>query len=155
MIAVLADTHLPRGERRLPDAALRLLSKASAIIHAGDFTRASVLDELVRLAPVAAVHGNVDEPLLRERLPSRLEVEAEGLRIGIVHVPGAAAGRHARLQRWFPECDAVVYGHTHAPEIARLADTWILNPGSPTERRRAARHTMIVIRDRKPTLVSL
>lgn len=153
MIAIVADTHLPRGSRRLPAACLALLAEAELIVHAGDLTAASVLDQLERLAPVVAVHGNVDEPALRERLPATAVAEAEGVRIGVVHDAGPAAGRHERLAASFADCDAVVYGHTHLPEVARLGATWILNPGSPTERRRAPAHTMIAWREGVPELV--
>ena len=155
MIAILADTHLPRGTRRLPDGCIRLLEKADFIVHVGDFTSASVLAELEELGPVAAVHGNVDESALREALPARRVVEVEGVRIGLVHDAGARAGRHARLLGWFPECDVVAYGHTHWPEIARQERGWVVNPGSPTERRRSPSHTMAVVRDGEPVLVSL
>ncbi len=134
---------------------MRILREASIIVHAGDFTAMGVLDELERMARVAAVHGNVDEPALRARLPIRATVEAEGWRIGIVHDGGAAGGRHERLRSWFPGCDAIVYGHSHLPEIERVGGVWILNPGSPTERRRAEAHTMIVVREGSPELVLL
>jgi uncharacterized protein len=126
------------------------------VLHVGDFVAASALAELRELGPpVAAVHGNMDELALREELPARLVVEAEGLRCGLVHSGGARAGRHRRLLAWFPGCDVVGYGHSHEPEIARCDDVWILNPGSPTERRRAPSRTLIVVRDRKPELVDL
>ncbi len=126
------------------------------MIHAGDFTTTAVLADLRVLAPrFAAVHGNVDEPGLRALLPGRAVVDAAGLRIGVVHDAGAAAGRHERLRRWFPGCDIVVYGHTHVPELARDGDLWILNPGSPTERRRAPAHTMALIEGGVPRLVTL
>jgi uncharacterized protein len=134
---------------------LRLLERAELILHTGDVTAATVLEELEELSPVAAVHGNMDEPALRETLPGRLVVEADGLRIGLVHDARGVAGRHARLAAAFPGCDAIAYGHTHIPEVARVGETWILNPGSPTERRRAPEHTMIVLEDGEPQLVSL
>ena len=114
-----------------------------------------MLEELEELAPVAAVHGNMDEPALREALPGRLVVEAGGLRIGLVHDARSAAGRHARLADAFPGCDAIASGPTHVPELARVGETWILNPGSPTERRQAPEHTMIVLEGGEPQLVSL
>jgi putative phosphoesterase len=124
-------------------------------VHVGDFTAASVLEELDVFAPVAAVHGNMDERSLRDSLPARLVAEHAGRRIGLVHDPGPAAGRHGRLREWFPDCDVIVYGHTHAPEVAESDGIWIVNPGSPTERRRAPAHTMAVIEDAEPVLVEL
>jgi len=155
VIAVLGDTHLPRGARRLPDRCLELLRAAELIVHTGDLTSLAVLQELERFAPVHAVHGNVDEPEVRERLPARLVVEHEGLRIGVVHAGGPQSGREARLRRWFPDCDLVAYGHSHLPQLVRFEGCWIVNPGSPTERRRAPAHTMAVIERSRPRLVEL
>ncbi len=93
-----------------------------------------------------AVFGNMDAPELKQGLPKELVVEAEEARIGLVHVPGPAAGREARLAARFPGCDAVLYGHTHVPQVERFGGVWILNPGSPTERRRAPAHTLLELR---------
>jgi putative phosphoesterase len=142
-LAVISDTHMPRGTRRLPKECLRLLAESDRIVHAGDFVSLAVYEELEKLAPVDGVVGNMDEPELRLVLPPKLVLEHEGVRIGMVHDAGPAAGRAARLVEAFPGCDAVVYGHTHVPEATRLGETWILNPGSPTERRSAPHHGMI------------
>lgn len=161
LVAAISDTHLPRGARtRLPEACLERLRGADAILHAGDLVTVSALDELRALGPpVHAVHGNVDEPALRELLPKELVVEADGVRIGMTHVPGPKAGREERLARRFPGCAAVVYGHTHLPQVERHRGVWILNPGSPTERRRAPEHTMLLLEleagELRPELVSL
>lgn len=144
-IAVIADTHLPRGSRRLSDACLRKLDGADLILHAGDFVAAQVLEELRRLAPVEAVHGNQDDAELRTLLPEQLVVDFAGLRFGMVHEPGARVGREARLAALFPECDVVVYGHTHLAEVIRCGSVLLLNPGSPTERRRAPSRTIATI----------
>ena len=77
------------------------------------------------------------------------------MRIGLVHDAGGSATRHARLLEAFRGCDVIAYGHTHLPEISRLEDKWIVNPGSPTERRGAPEHTLIVLESGEPTLVSL
>ena len=106
---------------------------------------AAVLRELEAFAPVEAVFGNMDEPVLREALPERRVVEVEDARIGLVHIPGRSAGREERLGSWFPGCQAVVYGHTHVPQVERHGAVWILNPGSPTERRRAPERSMLVL----------
>jgi putative phosphoesterase len=158
-VAVIADTHMPRGARRLPRKCVRRLETADLILHAGDFVAASVLNDLRRFAPVEAVAGNMDAPELLEELPERRIVVAGGVRIGMVHVPGPALGRSERLAAAFPGCDAVVYGHTHVPEVTRLGDLWILNPGSPTERRSAPAHSMLMLeidsRELRPELVTL
>jgi putative phosphoesterase len=142
-VAVLSDTHLPRGSRALADAVLAELAEADLILHAGDVVAAPVLRELARLAAVAAVAGNMDDADLRGELPERRVIEIAGARIGMIHDPGPRSGREARLVEMFPDCAAVVYGHTHVPQVDRLGETWILNPGSPTERRRAPRRSMI------------
>ena len=134
---------MSRGTRRLPKACLRLLAESDRILHAGDFVSVAVYEALGKLAPVDGVVGNMDEPDLRLVLPPKLVVEHEGVRIGIVHDAGPATARAARLVQGFPGCHAVVYGHTHVPEATRLGETWILNPGSPTERRSAPHHGMI------------
>jgi putative phosphoesterase len=144
-VVVIADTLLPRGARALSERCLELLAASDLILHAGDVTRAAVLDLLSELAPVEAVHGNVDEPALQASLPSERVVEVEDARIGMVHDGGSAQGRHARLAARFPGCHAVVYGHTHMPELARHAGMWVLNPGSPTERRRAPQRSLVVL----------
>jgi uncharacterized protein len=146
IVAAIADTHLPRGGRRLPDSCLERLRAADLILHAGDVVAESVLEELLALGPpVHAVHGNMDEPALRERLPATLVADVAGTRIGMTHDAGPRAGREERLRARFPGCAAVVYGHTHEPQVARVGETWILNPGSPTERRRSPSHTMLVL----------
>jgi putative phosphoesterase len=143
-LAIISDTHLPRGARRLPDACVARLREADLILHAGDLSAASVLDELEALGPpVAAVHGNVDDAEVRRRLPERRLVEAGGARLGMVHDAGPATGRVERLRRAFPGCAAVVFGHSHIPLLAAADDGFqIFNPGSPTDRRRQPVHTM-------------
>jgi hypothetical protein len=160
MVAVLSDTHMPRGSRRLPEECVERIRRADLLLHAGDIATVAFLDELRALGPpVEAVHGNVDEPALHALLPETRIVKAGGVRIGLVHAPGAAAGREARLAARFPGCTAVVYGHTHLPQVERWEGTWILNPGSPTERRRAPARTMLELRiagrELVPELVSL
>jgi putative phosphoesterase len=123
------------------------LRRVDLILHAGDFAAASVLAELRALgAPVHAVYGNADEAALRETLPRELVVEAGPARIGLVHIPGPKAGREERLLRRFPGCDAIVFGHTHLPVVERHEGVWLLNPGSPTERRRGPFHSFLRLR---------
>jgi putative phosphoesterase len=142
-LAIIADTHLPRGNRALPAACVERLRTADAILHAGDFSAVSVLRELEALGPpVHAVHGNVDEPQLAMLLPRVRMVEADGARIAMIHDAGPSAGRLARMRRTFPDADAVVFGHSHIPLHEEADGFAIFNPGSPTERRRSPRHTM-------------
>jgi putative phosphoesterase len=142
LVAVISDTHMPRGARRLPDACVAELQRADLIVHAGDFVVPEVLAELEAYGEVVGVHGNVDSYELRGMLPAERVVELERARIAITHDPGPAAGRLARLRGRFPDADAVVFGHTHLPEHGEQDGFQIFNPGSPTERRRAPGHTM-------------
>ena len=141
-LALIADTHMPRGDRQLPAASLDLLRAADLIVHAGDFSQASVLADLRELGPVAAVHGNVDSPELREELPESISLELEGVVLGVIHDAGPSKGRLERLRARFPEADAVVFGHSHMPLHEKRDGFQIFNPGSPTERRRAPQRSM-------------
>ena len=139
-LAIISDTHMPRGGRVLPVDRLR---DADAILHAGDLMEASVLAELEALGPpVHAVRGNVDSAQLQARLPLTRIVEAAGARIAMIHDAGPATGRLDRMRRRFPDADAVVFGHSHIPLHEARGGFAIFNPGSPTERRRAPHHTM-------------
>jgi uncharacterized protein len=143
LIAIVADTHLPRGRRSLPQRCARELRAAELILHAGDLTSVSALAQLSALGPpVLAVHGNVDEAALVERLPAELEIEVDRCRLAMTHDAGPARGRLARLRRRFPRADAVVFGHSHIPVLDAADGFQIFNPGSPTDRRRQPRHTM-------------
>jgi uncharacterized protein len=146
-IAIISDTHLPRGLRRIPDACVERLAAADLVIHAGDFTKISVLRELQSYCELTAVHGNVDEYDVRVELPETNEVHVAGATIAVVHDAGAAHRRVERLRRQFPDADAVVFGHSHVPLHERAPGGFqIFNPGSPTERRRAPHHTMGIVR---------
>jgi uncharacterized protein len=143
LAAVIADTHLPRGTRRLPDECLQRIRAAELLIHAGDFSTAAVCDDIAAIGPeLVAVHGNVDDAALRARLPAQAVIEREGVRIGLIHDAGPARGRLVRLRRAFPEADAVIFGHSHIPLCERDGEFEIFNPGSPTERRRAPHRSM-------------
>ena len=143
LIAIISDTHMPRGPRRLPDACVERLQSADLILHAGDVMAEDALAEMEAIGPpLVAVHGNVDSAALRARLPGERIVEAEGARIAMVHDSGPARGRIERLRRRFRDVDAVVFGHSHMPLHEHADGFQIFNPGSPTERRRAPVRTM-------------
>jgi putative phosphoesterase len=139
-IAIISDTH----SRPIPPACRQRLAAADVILHAGDLSSIAVLEQLEALGPpVHAVAGNIEEPEVRLRLPARRVVEVEAARIGLLHDAGPAKGRLARMRAAFPECDAVVFGHSHIPLLERDdAGFAIFNPGSPTDRRRQPHHTM-------------
>jgi putative phosphoesterase len=148
LIAVISDTHMPRGLRRLPDACIERIRAADLLLHAGDFSTLEVLSELEAIGPpVAGVQGNVDSADLRRLLPEERIVEADGARIGLIHDAGPRKGRLERMRRRFGDrAQVVVFGHSHLPLHEQAEDGFqILNPGSPTERRRAPHHTMALI----------
>lgn len=143
---MLADTHLRRGwDRSLPPRAWELLAGADVILHAGDVVEGWVLEELAAFAPVHAVLGNNDRELVGT-LPETLEIELDGVRVGMVHDSGPATGRARRLHERFPDRDVVVFGHSHIPWNERgVGEQLLFNPGSPTERRRQPHRTLGVL----------
>jgi putative phosphoesterase len=148
-VLLLADTHLGEGQgARLVDKLGGHLEKADVIVHAGDITDASVLTALKKFAPVRAVLGNNDRGVL---LPERLVVELDGCQVAVVHDSGPAGGRAARLRRWFPQADVVVFGHSHIPwhEIdVSPEDGHVqhhVNPGSAMQRRTSPHHTAALL----------
>jgi uncharacterized protein len=147
-IAVLADTHAPRRWKSCPPAVARNLEGADLILHAGDVCRAFVLEELAGFAPVRAVLGNNDAADVAEwGAPETLTLDLDGLQVGMVHDAGPARGRAARMRRRFPGADLVVFGHSHIPlDLAEGEGPRLLNPGSPTDRRRQPRGTMALLR---------
>jgi uncharacterized protein len=154
MVATIADTHLPKGKRRLPDRCLELLASADAVIHAGDFTSLDALRELESIGgPLHAVQGNCDDGAVRRMLPAELEIHLAGHRIAIIHDAGPARGRLQHLRNRYPDAEAVVYGHTHIPQREQMAEFQTFNPGSPTERRRAPNRSMGLIRLDRRTLI--
>jgi putative phosphoesterase len=142
-VLVMGDTHCARVGA-VPDVVLELADRADHVVHTGDVIGIDVLDALEALAPVTGACGNVDGPDIAARLPERALVELDGVRIGVVHDAGPRLGRHARLRAWFPDAHVVAYGHSHLPELDRLEDEgpFVVNPGSPTQRRRAPTHTI-------------
>jgi uncharacterized protein len=138
VLAVLADTHRTAARARdLPAEVFALVEGADVVVHAGDITDRAVLDVLAEAgAPVHAVLGNNDRSLVG-LLPERLDLELAGVRVGVVHDSGPAAGRARRLHRLFPDADLVVFGHSHIPwDEEGVGGQRLLNPGSPTQRRR-------------------
>jgi putative phosphoesterase len=148
-LAILSDTHMPKGGRALSADCVALLRRADLILHAGDFVRAEVLYELRAYGELIAVHGNVDEEAVRRELPAERIVELPGgARIAMTHDAGPSQGRMARMRLRFPNAHALVFGHSHMPlhESDPASGFQLFNPGSPTERRRAPRHTIGIAR---------
>jgi len=143
LAVVIADTHMPRRARALPENLLASLERADLILHAGDLMGEDLLRELSAYAPVRAVRGNLDPPNLD--LPETLEFEFGGARVAMIHDSGRKQGRRARLRRRFPDARVVVFGHSHIPFLEDEDDFMLLNPGSPTDRRRQPRHTFALL----------
>jgi uncharacterized protein len=141
-VLVLADTHLGADLGKLPAEVWDELDRVDVVLHAGDVLTQHLLDALGRRAPVHAVLGNNDRELVG-RLPDRLDLELGGVRVGMVHDSGARAGREARVRRWFPRAQLVVFGHSHEPVDAEGLDGQrLFNPGSAVQRRRQPRRTI-------------
>lgn len=144
-IVVIADTHIPRRAKKLPEALVWRLRRADLIIHAGDLMDASLLDELERYAPTLAVRGNLDS-MPDDRLPEVREFDFEGVRLAMTHDSGSKRGRRGRMRRRFPEARVVIFGHSHIPFLEDDGDLLLLNPGSPTDKRRELEYTYAVLR---------
>lgn len=146
-VALLADTHVPRRARALPAACAALAADCDLIVHAGDHSTLAALHALRMIGPpVVAVHGNIEEPTLVAALRATEEVEAGGVRIGVIHDAGPERGRPGRMARRFPGADVVVFGHSHIPaDVEPASGPRLVNPGSPTDRRRQPRPTMAVM----------
>ena len=128
-IACLSDTHL-HDERALPAWVEREIAGADSVFHCGDFVSLSAVRQLERLAPLVAVHGNMDEPLVKKRFPARISVSVGSIFVGLVHDPGPVFGREKRLFELFPECALVLFGHTHRPFLYDGGLRRLANPGA-------------------------
>ena len=144
LAVVLADTHIPRRAKGLPEGLLSYLTEADLILHAGDLLDPVLLDELALYAPIRAVRGNVDPPEVD--LPETLEFDFGGAKVAMIHDSGRKEGRRGRLARRFPEARAIVFGHSHVPFLEDEDGLLLLNPGSPTDKRRQPEHTFSLLR---------
>jgi uncharacterized protein len=137
-LLLIADTHIPKRAKRLPDRLWKEVDDSDIVIHAGDWVDVALLDELEsRSHRLVAVYGNNDHGVLRDRLSEVARVEVEGVRFGVVHETGSAKGREARCASRFPDLDVLVFGHSHIPwDTSAPNGLRLLNPGSPTDRRR-------------------
>jgi putative phosphoesterase len=145
-LMLLADTHVPARARDLPTEVWAAVRRVDVVVHAGDWVDVGLLDRLVealrRDQQLIGVAGNNDGPLLRRRLPEVAEVELDGLQLAVVHETGPAAGRERRCALRFPDTDVLVFGHSHVPwDSTAPGGLRLLNPGSPTDRRRQPHHT--------------
>jgi putative phosphoesterase len=146
-LLLLADTHLPKRARDLPAEVWEAVDSADLVVHAGDWVDEETLDRLeARSARLLACWGNNDGPGLRARLPEVARAEVAGVRLAVTHETGAATGREARAERAFPDTDLLVFGHSHIPwDAVAGSGLRLLNPGSPTDRRRQPHRTYMTL----------
>ncbi|MFF3932602.1 metallophosphoesterase family protein [Streptomyces hirsutus] len=158
-LLLLSDTHVPVRAKRLPAELLNEIERADVVMHAGDWVDIPTLDLLeARARRLIGVFGNNDGPELRERLPEVARAELGGLRFGVVHETGPARGREDRCARRFPDLDVLVFGHSHIPwDTSAPGGLRLLNPGSPTDRRRQpyCTYMTLVVADGVPGEVTL
>ncbi len=144
-LLLMADTHVPKRARDLPSQLWGEIESADLVIHAGDWVDEGLLDECEsRARRLIGVWGNNDHGALRERLTEVARVEIEGIRIGVIHETGAAKGREERCSARFTDLDVLVFGHSHIPwDTTTATGLRLLNPGSPTDRRRQPQCTYL------------
>jgi putative phosphoesterase len=147
-LLLISDTHLPKRAKALPEAVWAAVDAVDLVVHAGDWVDEATLDALEQRATrLVGVFGNNDGPELRARLPEVARFEVDGVRFAVVHETGAAAGRERRADEAYPDTDVLVFGHSHIPwDTVSPAGLRLLNPGSPTDRRRQPECTMMTAR---------
>ena len=140
-----SDTHVPKRARDLPTALWTAIEEADVVVHAGDWVHDALLDQFeARSRRLVAVHGNNDHGALRRRLPEIARAEIERIRFAVVHETGDAKGREERCAARFPDTDVLVFGHSHIPwDTTAPTGLRLLNPGSPTDRRRQPHGTYV------------
>jgi uncharacterized protein len=156
-LLLLADTHVPRRARDLPSVVWSAVEHCDVVVHAGDWMDVALLDELERRSrKLVGVHGNNDHGELRERLPEVARLDAGGLRLGVVHETGPARGREERCGALYPDLDVLVFGHSHIPwDSTSGTGLRLLNPGSPTDRRRQPHCTYMTAEVRAGVLLDV
>jgi putative phosphoesterase len=132
-VGLISDTHVPARAPRIPKMVFKIFENVDFIVHAGDLVQLDVIDELEQLAPVLAVHGNMDGPDVSGALPKLNTLKIYGWKIGVMHDPNTLFGRgkmrEIAKQNGF---NAFVYGHTHNASIKWEGQLLYVNPGSPT-----------------------
>ena len=146
-LLLLADTHVPTRARQLPEQVWRAVDEADVVVHAGDWVDAATLDALQqRASSLVGVWGNNDGDELRARLPFVASTTVDGIRLSVVHETGGAASREKRIDAEYPDTDLLVFGHSHIPwDTTTPRGLRLLNPGSPTDRRRQPHRTYMTL----------
>ncbi|MEI3605202.1 metallophosphoesterase [Pseudogracilibacillus sp. SE30717A] len=156
-IIIIADTHLPSNKRGLPDVLIRACKQADLIIHAGDWNELEVFEELSLYAKVVGVYGNVDSTEVKQVFPQREIIEAGGYRIGVTHGHGTKKTTEKRALEAFEEekVDIIIFGHSHIPMIRYVGNVLLINPGSPTYKRKVPQYSFGVMEIEKSINVRL
>jgi putative phosphoesterase len=146
-LLLISDTHLPKRAKDLPAQVWAAVERADVVVHAGDWVDVATLDALEsRAQRLVACWGNNDGDELRARLPERADVTLAGVRFTVVHETGASGGRDARMSRLYPDTDVLIFGHSHIPwDTTSATGLRLLNPGSPTDRRRQPFGTFMTV----------
>ena len=144
-LLLISDTHVPQRAKRLPEQVWQAVDEADVVLHAGDWVDLALFDELsARAHALLGVYGNNDGPGLRAVLPEVRRESIEGIRFAMIHETGDASGRERRMDAAFPDADVLVFGHSHIPwDTVSPEGMRLLNPGSPTDRRRQSAHTYL------------
>jgi uncharacterized protein len=156
-LVLMADTHVPKRARDLPPDLWAAVEEADVVLHAGDWVDVPLLDQLEsRAKRLIACYGNNDGAALRARLPEIARVELDGLRVAVIHETGQSTGREQRCAARFPDADVLVFGHSHIPwDTTAPNGLRLLNPGSPTDRRRQPHRTYMTARVESATLTDV
>jgi len=156
-LLLISDTHVPKRAKELPARVWREIGEADVVVHAGDWVEPSLLDAIEsRARRLIGVAGNNDGPELWARLPEVATAELDGVRLAVVHETGAAQGRETRCAAKFPDADVLVFGHSHIPwDTVAESGLRLLNPGSPTDRRRQPHHTYMTAEIREGVLADV
>jgi uncharacterized protein len=156
-LLLLADTHLPKRARQLPAEVWDAVASVDVVVHAGDWVEPALLDELERRASrVVGVFGNNDGAELRRRLPEVARETIGGVRFAVVHETGDAKNRALRCDRAYGDADVLVFGHSHIPwDTVTPGGLRLLNPGSPTDRRRQPHCTFMTLTAREGALADV
>ena len=134
-IAVLSDTHIPSKVKSLPEGLLQKIQGVDLIVHAGDMVDIAIYNQLNEIAPIRAVAGNVDRSSVKKEIPEKQEFTCGDYRLGLIHGHQFQKGLYNKLIYQFPECDIIIFGHTHKPYNRKHKDVLLFNPGSPTDKR--------------------
>lgn len=146
-IVAIADTHIPKKSKQLPDRLIGELKTADLILHAGDWSSIDIYHELCRYAPVEGVYGNIEEKEVKDYFPFKQLIEVGGFKIGITHGHGEKKTTEKRAIEVFKEemPDVIIFGHSHIPMIRYFKKTLLVNPGSPTDKRQLPFYSFAVL----------